>query len=313
MRRFQNILYVSGATLDESYALKQALSLARAQGTELHVLVLCPRLPPNLREYETGYEESLVDRLAASITGTEEALKMGPEEVRTRVEVGCGDTQAVNIVRRVIRDAYDLVIKQPEPSDSRRPGFRAMDMELLRLCPCPVWLCRPIQRPRTDIRVAVAIDPTGEEPSGQDLALQLLRLSRMLADTGNGELNVVSCWEYEFEDLLRHSPWIRKPEEAIVEEVGAAERNHRAALEALIRDSGVAGRIRINHVRGRPERAIPGFVHDMEIDILVMGTVARTGIPGFIIGNTAENIVGELRCSLVALKPNGFVSPVHAY
>lgn len=44
-----------------------------------------------------------------------------------------------------------------------------------------------------------------------------------------------------------------------------------------------------------------------------MGTVARTGIPGFIIGNTAENILQKIDCSLLALKPLGFVSPVKAY
>jgi len=44
-----------------------------------------------------------------------------------------------------------------------------------------------------------------------------------------------------------------------------------------------------------------------------MGTVARTGISGFIIGNTAENILEEISCSLIALKPEGFVSPVKAY
>jgi len=44
-----------------------------------------------------------------------------------------------------------------------------------------------------------------------------------------------------------------------------------------------------------------------------MGTVARTGILGCLMGNTAENIVVELKCSLLALKPGGFVSPVKAY
>jgi nucleotide-binding universal stress UspA family protein len=44
-----------------------------------------------------------------------------------------------------------------------------------------------------------------------------------------------------------------------------------------------------------------------------MGTVARTGISGFIIGNTAENILQKIDCSLLALKPQGFVSPVKAY
>lgn len=41
--------------------------------------------------------------------------------------------------------------------------------------------------------------------------------------------------------------------------------------------------------------------------------VGRTGIPGFVIGNTAEDTLREIRCSLLALKPNGFVSPVKAY
>jgi len=55
---------------------------------------------------------------------------------------------------------------------------------------------------------------------------------------------------------------------------------------------------------------IPGIVKSQEIDLLVMGTVCRTGIAGFFIGNTAEMILDEVDCSVLTLKPNGFVSPV---
>jgi nucleotide-binding universal stress UspA family protein len=41
-----------------------------------------------------------------------------------------------------------------------------------------------------------------------------------------------------------------------------------------------------------------------------MGTVARTGIPGLIIGNTAEAILDQITCSVLAAKPPGFVTPV---
>lgn len=41
-----------------------------------------------------------------------------------------------------------------------------------------------------------------------------------------------------------------------------------------------------------------------------MGTVARTGISGVIIGNTAEAVLEQLQCSVLALKPPGFVTPV---
>jgi len=41
-----------------------------------------------------------------------------------------------------------------------------------------------------------------------------------------------------------------------------------------------------------------------------MGTVARTGIKGLIIGNTAEVILNGIQCSVLAVKPDGFVSPL---
>lgn len=41
-----------------------------------------------------------------------------------------------------------------------------------------------------------------------------------------------------------------------------------------------------------------------------MGTVARTGIVGFLMGSTAEFVLRELRGSVVAVKPPGFVTPV---
>ena len=47
-----------------------------------------------------------------------------------------------------------------------------------------------------------------------------------------------------------------------------------------------------------------------DIDLLVMGTVARSGIPGLVIGNTAERLLPQVPCSLLAVKPAGFESPV---
>ena len=58
---------------------------------------------------------------------------------------------------------------------------------------------------------------------------------------------------------------------------------------------------------------IPAFVAESQIDVLVMGTVARTGIPGFVMGNTAENVLRRLQSSLLVLKPRGFVSGIRAY
>lgn len=312
MRRFQDILYATRGVTDEIDSLKQALSLARNNAAALHAVIFGPMLPKTLAEYQAGYETGLADRIRESIADAEAALEMHPGEVQVSVNVESGDTPALRIVRRVIRDAHDLLIKQAEPID-RRAGFRALDMQLLRQCPCPVWLCRPISRSRSDMRVAVAVDVQSTEPAGRDLALQLLRLSRALADTCSGELDIVSCWDFELEDYLRRSPWIRMPEDAVAENVNSADRVHQGALQDLIHESGIEGRMSVYRPRGRPEHEIPRMADSLEVDVLVMGTVARTGIAGFTMGNTAENALGDIKCSLLALKPHGFISPVRAY
>lgn len=46
------------------------------------------------------------------------------------------------------------------------------------------------------------------------------------------------------------------------------------------------------------------------VELVVMGTVARTGLPGFIIGDTAEKALTTVDCSVLAVKPDSFVSPV---
>ena len=41
-----------------------------------------------------------------------------------------------------------------------------------------------------------------------------------------------------------------------------------------------------------------------------MGTVARTGISGLVMGNSAEQVLDEVHCSVIAVKPPGFKSPI---
>jgi len=68
----------------------------------------------------------------------------------------------------------------------------------------------------------------------------------------------------------------------------------------------------IHLVAGRPSLAITQIAHEKQIDLLVMGTVCRTGIRGFFIGNTAEGVLRRVDCSLLTVKPEGFISPVRA-
>ena len=63
-------------------------------------------------------------------------------------------------------------------------------------------------------------------------------------------------------------------------------------------------------MKGQAGKEIPRLVEQLSIDLIVMGTVGRTGIPGLIIGNTAEKVLGAVDCSVLTLKPEGFESPI---
>lgn len=102
-------------------------------------------------------------------------------------------------------------------------------------------------------------------------------------------------------------------EQEIAANVSKADREHEHALQALIQQSAIDGRLHVHRPRGRPEQEIPSLIDSLQVDVLVMGTVARTNIAGFGVGNTAENVFGEIKCSLLAIKPNGFVSSVRTY
>jgi len=312
MRHYHNPLYVSHGTADESEGLKQALSLARNNSAPLTVMIVCPRFPDRFPDYRKKYEESLIAQAEASIRTTQEAIRLEQGAVEVSIDLVSDRMPSTRIVQYVLRNGHDLLIKEAEPQDSGG-GFKAIDMDLLRKCPCAVWLCRPIGHSRQRIQVAVAIDPECSEPAAEALAKRMLEFSQSLADSCSGELQIISCWDYEFESFLRGSVRVKASDAQIVKAVRDAQREHRLALDRLVESSGIVGRHRIHHLRGMAEDVIPSFVEDENIDILVMGTVARTGIPGFIIGNTAEDIVQKLSCTLMALKPQGFVSPVKAY
>jgi universal stress protein E len=315
MLNFRNILFVSRGLEDETEALKQALSLARNNKAALKALIVCPDFPEEMGDYKDKFKAALIEQLKASIQASLAKIKINEVDLPVQIDVEGGDTPAIRIIRKVLRDAHDLVIKEAEPKESGK-GFKAMDMGLLRKCPCPVWLTRPIKRHRKKMKVAVAIDPESSTLEGHDLSISLLQLANSLAVSCSGALDIVSCWNFEHENMIRGhtSAWFQISENELDELVANRQNEHRVALDGLIVQANLAGANQhIHHIKGLPEQCIPDFISQNGIDILVMGTVARTGIQSFIIGNTAENVVQKLSCSLLALKPNGFISPVKAY
>lgn len=218
----------------------------------------------------------------------------------------------MTVIQHVLKNGFDLVVKETQAlKDKNAKGFKSLDMNLLRKCPCPVWLCRPSQDDKP-VKILTAVDPLSEEEAAQDLNIKLLQIGESLASVLGGSNTVISCWDFEYEDFLRNSPFSKMEGSKVDAMIDQAEQSHKASVKQLTNKIDGAG-ADISCERGQADDLIPMHVDSEDIDIVVMGTVARTGIPGFMIGNTAENIVQNLSCGMVAVKPNGFVSPIKAY
>jgi len=58
------------------------------------------------------------------------------------------------------------------------------------------------------------------------------------------------------------------------------------------------------HLReGFPEDVIPDVAKELEAELVVLGTLGRTGLSAALLGNTAEHVISKLSCNLLAIKP----------
>ena len=94
-----------------------------------------------------------------------------------------------------------------------------------------------------------------------------------------------------------------------------AESMHEEAHERILVELGGANLQRTPEIRvmsGFPESAIMEMIQEKSIDLLIMGTLGRSGIRGAITGNTAERLLPNLQCSMLAIKPVDFQCPIDA-
>jgi universal stress protein E len=217
----------------------------------------------------------------------------------------------VEIIRDVIVNERDLVVIAKESKSTWREFFFGNTVSaLMRDCPCPVLAVTPALTPtdRSSFKkILVAVDPVLVGDSHDTLNKSILELASALAELEDAELHVVHAWRLVGESMMRGRFAIPSAD------VDRAVRHEFEKRRDLVGDLLKRHSITTAHVhlpKGEAIHAIPELVKDMGFDLLVMGTVCRTGIPGFIMGNTAEQVLNTVECSTLTVKPEGFVSPV---
>jgi universal stress protein E len=177
------------------------------------------------------------------------------------------------IVRHVLNERIDLVLtgrRSERSHDAHRIGSVAM--ELLRKCPCPVWVAKlgGAAAPR---RVLAACDRS-------PISERVIEYAAFVASAYGAELHVA-----------HEGPVAGR----LADPIARCEPAPPVVFHAL---------------RGSAAQALLECAARIEADLVVMATLSRGGPSIKLVGSTAGRLLRHLDASLLVLKPDDFVCPV---
>lgn len=304
---FTNPLFVTFSHRHTASALRHLVERVRpVDGTVTALAVIEP--PPALQRLLTPHDTAAhVDEVlqaelqhdledwVAAATG-----ERHPHDVRIAIAHG---HQVGEVLHRIVEEDHDLLALTSDPGD---PAARAIIKRLQRKSPCPVWAIRPSRARK--VRVLAALDT---DPDHHGLDHRILEAAAWLTPP-SGELHVATAWELLGESTLRSSPFLSTGPDTIDALRDQCADDHRHTLEELVSARTLPTEdVRLHVVNGRAPEVITDLVERFAVNQLVLGTIGRTGIPGFVVGNTAEQLLEQVTCSVLAVKPPGWVSPIH--
>lgn len=308
MHRFKNILIVLNPESKSTVALDKAAKLARQNEARL-TLFSVVEVHPDLHRYPDSVAKYLLAPIIAEQREWLHALiKPLQEDGIDAVSKVADGISFLEIIRQVMSEDHDLVITAAEEKKLIHTRmFNATLMHLMRKCPCPVWM---VKRAPTHpyVRILAAVDPLVDETEHDSLNPLIVQLAADMAREGKGELHIVHAWHLYGERYVHILGWT---EDEIQKEKRKAMVQHKKYFDALLGQVDITDlKLHLHLVEGYPDVCIPELIMAQGIDLLVMGTVCRTGIAGFLIGNTAEEVLNQVDCSVLTVKPEGFKTPV---
>lgn len=307
MKRFKRILLYAG-TKETEAAMTRSVELARENQASLTLLDV---VPPSPRATGLGTLLLTTEELQQRVLEErrEKLLRLAAaysdRGIAIDVAVRIGKT-AVEIVRQVLQGNHDLVVKTADGASPVARLFGSVMISLLRTCPCPVWALKPEAHGEFDT-VLAAIDPESEDAEHANLNRNILELSLAIARRENAVLHLVGVWDLWMESALRQHAGDEEVDTIVVSREQELQEAFALMLQPHVQPTD---QVHVHIRRGTPAKMIRAMAEEVEADLMVMGTVCRTGMAGVLIGNTAEQLLSEVTCSVLAIKPEGFVTPI---
>ncbi len=310
---YRNILVVIDPTTDEQKALQRAIELAsrineQNGGAQVNITaffsifdfsyemttILSSTERDSMRQMVINQKKQWIDDL----------ISKNNSNLDISSEVVWHNRPFEAIISQVIDNQYDLVIKGTHQHDKfKSVVFTPTDWHILRKCPCPVLLVKDHAWPEQG-KILAALNVGSDEAEHLSLNKTITQQAKNIAQIINANVHLVNSYPGTPVNIA-----IEIPEFDASEYNNAMQAHHKEAMLQHANNFSIA--IENTHVEeGLPETVIEQTALDIDAELVILGTVGRTGISAALIGNTAEHVLDQLNCDVLALKPDGYVSPL---
>lgn len=301
MSEYRRLLLVAPPLMQRTPAFERAAALARAKGAALHIAAF-----DYVEALATAglFEQKALEKARDGYLQRhhlwleEEAAAQRSKGLTVTTEVVWVQRPYEEILRHVKEMPADMLIKdvQQEPA-LKRAFVTPLDWQLLRDCPVPLHLVTEARQPLPR-KIVAAVDPFRPEEQIQDLNDQIILSARELAAHCDAELHLLHA--YDLSALYAAAMGMgTQPLSAGFSE--ALRDSQEQAFTWLADRHGVPHECR-HFLMGSPILVLTEFAASSQADVIVMGSVHRRGL-NKLLGSTAEHILYQLPCSLLAIKP----------
>jgi len=303
---YHKILVATDFSSASEAALAQGVWLARQSGAKLVLAQSLPdlrqlvsTLPLEARRDFFYGDGDLFDREVrresdAKLKQTIDNLNAPDIDITSETLLG---TPYIAITHAVQQEGYDLVLAGTRGLSNWAQVFvGSTARNLVRNCPSPVWIVKESHSPPPKIVLAMT--------DFSECSLIAARQGLQVAQQSQSQFHLLHVIEELDEELIKRSPH-GSPMRKDINDYA------KQRLEAFVRLLAVdPGRVNLHLSLGTAWQEISRLVQHLRADLAVIGTFGRTGISRLLLGNTAEKVLETCDCSILAIKPDGFVSHV---
>lgn len=278
MQAIRSILVVIDPNRGECLALKRAKLIAGVTQSHLHLLI-CDKKQEH----------------AALLESTQAELTQEGYSVSSQQSWHENLYQTIITVQQA--EGCGLVIKQHFPSNPLKKALLTPDeWKLLRYCPGPVLMVKT-DKPWTGGIVLAAVDVGNNDGAHRTLHSGIVMHGYDIAGLAKGTLHVISAHPSPM--LSAADPTFQLKE--------TIEARYRQQCEAFKTEYEISDD-RLHVEEGPADVLIPYMAQKLQAAVTVIGTVARTGLSGALIGNTAEVVLDTVESDVLVLKPEALLA-----